>query len=240
MKKNKIITLLLALTLVGSHFETIKAAEIPPITNEQLPSEDFFDVRLDTIVVHTDYNEDDVYMERELLSDGATQVVVKDQTTGNILEKITEKEIPMVQARSNDYSTKQVTREQYLGPMTFTFIMHLKVYSSGSFRQIEEVLLSDYYITSSCSFYMNNVNTSVVSTTNQFPTVSLSYLGTATVVGEMTFSNSTGQSVGGSASFKLSEITSLGYSASVSSTTSNTTTYYFRKTQNIQGVYSVY
>lgn len=237
MKNQKFIALILSLVLISMPINTIKAAEIPFNENEQTTNENTLDLRLDDIVVHTDYEQDKIYTERIELSGSDVKVIIRDKVTNEILETITEID---ESSKSRTYATKAVVRERQDGPVLLTFMMHFRVYSEGSFRQIEETLSSDFYISSSCPMVLNNVNTSVVSMSGTYPTVRVSYVGTGVVTGQVTVTKTTGTVVEGGGSFKLSDFVDVGFSVSVESSTSEEITYYLRKQAKIQGEYSVY
>lgn len=237
MTNRKIVALILSLVLISTPLSTIKAAEIPSNEYVQTSNEDTLDLRLDTIVVHTDYEKDKIYVEREVLNDGSVKVTVKDKVTNEVLETLTEMD---ESTNARTYATKAVMRERQDGPVLLTFMMHFRVYSSGSFRQIEETLSSDFYISSSCPMILNNVNTSVVSMTGSYPTTRVSYLGTGIVTGSVTVEKSTGVVVEGGASFKIGDFVEAGFSVSIESSTTEIITYYLRKQAKIQGEYSVY
>lgn len=246
MKKVKIFSLLLTLTLITTPFSTVKANYNLLNDCKQITNDNTLDLRLDTIVVHTEYNQDKVTIEREELFNGDVKVVIKDIVSNETIETITEMNESIsstgtVRAlASSNYSTKAVKREKQIGPVVLTFMMHFKVYSSGSFRQIEETIASDFYISSSCPMSLENVNTSVVPTNGSYPATSISYLGTGVVTSVLTVETSTGTVVEGGASFKISEFIEAGFSVSVESSTSKTKTYYLRKSVQLQGTYSVY
>ncbi|WP_167957543.1 hypothetical protein [Anaerosporobacter faecicola] len=241
MKKFKLLTYLFIASLIIMPSNLVKAAESIP-TNEDISNteDDTLDLRLDKIVVHTDYNTDEVNVVRQATIDGVTTVEIVDKNTNALIETLTEYVEGSTQNQllraSGVNSNIVVKRDQYKGPFVLSFVMHLNVYQSGSFRQINSVLSKNYYITSSSSFTLENVDASVYA--SSFPTTEVKYSGSGVLTGEVYFE--AGHSTSNEGGFTIGELISAGFTVSEESSSVFGINYYVRGFVSISGTYSVY
>lgn len=235
MRSKKLCALLLAASMVVVP-QTVPVSAQAMVAGEQ--AESSYDIRLDDIVVNSDYNENQVYLKREV-SSNETTVVVYDKATGAVLEEMSERSEPVVSSavRNRSVSTysvsdhtfmKFVTRTRKDGPIETTLELQLQIYSEGSFRQINKCVGAKIFASSSSDTTLEDATAHCVSASGKYPCVKVNYSGSGVITGAAT------KSLG--SEFSVSALELAGYS--VSCETSKT--WYYRKYVQISGSYSLY
>lgn len=109
-------------------------------------------------------------------------------------------------SRNNYYSLHTIYKERKDGPAVTRLYTVVKLYSYGSFRQIESIENTYWTEESSGNWELQNPQASSISTSGKFPTIEIETSGTATIT-VTTTSSVTGE-------FSISALKSVGYTVS--------------------------
>lgn len=208
------MALVLCFAFVTSFGSTVKADE----------KEEKFTERIQGVQFDIPHNESEVYVEKE--TDGLVGTIkVYDNETDELLDtfKVEDEErINRLDYRPYNTTLRNVSRTRKDNKLESQLRIRMEVYSSGSFRQINEIVNTQWFA-SSGRHTIENSSANTVSTTGKFPTESVRALGDATI------------------QIKTTEDFSAGWEAagfSIGSTSG--TTNYFRKYIELGFTYSLY
>ncbi|WP_432775904.1 hypothetical protein AAFJ72_02205 [Brevibacillus gelatini] len=175
----------------------------------------------------------DLEMVRTETEDSATVELI-DKQTGEITatySEIIEEVVPAVSGKGNgkgiramatgNYTTVTVKKDKKDGPVNTELSAKLKVYSSGSFRQINSIESKNMKITNSNSAKLEDKEIVGISTSDKFPTQEIELSASATIVYTST------NSASATGAFSVSALKSAGFD--VSYTGSKQWEYYARK-----------
>ncbi|WP_132372026.1 hypothetical protein [Melghiribacillus thermohalophilus] len=191
-------------------------------------------VKLKDLNVTIPYDRSDIELKRSEKGD-TVEIKVLDKKSGELLTTYGESVKPDPSQQNTDatlssgtYTIHTIYEEREDGPAVSRLYTVMRVYSSGSFRQINEILDTYWQEASSGTWEHDNEHSSTISTSGSFPATEIETSGTATVVVETT------HSAGGE--FSIEFLESVGFSISSSSEG----TYFARKSINLGYRYSLY
>ncbi|WP_052130175.1 hypothetical protein [Ureibacillus sinduriensis] len=151
-----------------------------------------FKAPVGSIFVEIPYDKNKVELEKINSTDpNVDQVNVYDKETNELITEIKVEEEPLVQtngfstnATTNSYTQMTVTQSTGTSYGKAFLKARLNVYSSGSFRQINEVNTT-WWEASSGMAYLEQQNSSAISTTGKYPTTKINVSGAATLTAEI-------------------------------------------------------
>ncbi|MGM0712555.1 hypothetical protein [Brevibacillus parabrevis] len=171
----------------------------------------------------------DVEMVRSETEDTATVEII-DKRSGEVTatySETIEEVLPAVIGKginalaSGEYTTVTVKKDKKDGPVNTELSAKLKVYTSGSFRQINSIESKNMKITNSNSATLEDKDIVAISTSDKFPTQEIEVSGSATITYKST------NSASATGAFSVSALTAAGFE--VSYTGSKEWEYYARK-----------
>lgn len=181
----------------------------------------------------------EVEMVRSETENSATIELI-DKQTGEVTtsySEVIEEVIPAsgkgknVLASDGTYTIVTTKKERKDGPVNTQLSAKLKIYTNGSFKQINSIESTKMKITNSNSATLEDKDVVAISTTDKFPTHTVEISGSATITYTSTNSSSA------SGSFSASALTAAGFE--VSYTGSKEWEYYARKAIEMGLRYSV-
>ncbi|MDC3413674.1 hypothetical protein NC797_13085 [Aquibacillus sp. 3ASR75-11] len=226
----KKLSLFLVATLLVSLF-------IPGMANAQGKSES--KVKLKSLFITIPYEKSEVNIAKDE-DENSAEIKVYDKKSGELLKTYGEVITPDNQVKSNmlmasdyqatsgSYYISNIYEDKAVGPVESRLYTSLRIYSYGSFRQINEVLDTYWSEASSGNWYHENEHSNSISTSGSWPTTEIMTSGTATVTIKTTSSTS--------GEFSIDALQQVGFT--VSQTTS--TDYYARDEVSISYTYSLY
>ncbi|GAA4653756.1 hypothetical protein GCM10023142_08940 [Anaerocolumna aminovalerica] len=229
MKKKSILCLLMAFSLLLMPGTSITANASTKESTEIVLG--------DTVLETSDYDKSDISISRDLSqkNEGIVIVTIRDKETGRILEVITEKNqsknnlINSVNSPSGSGNyIYNIRRQRNDGPVTIYLDCTVYMSDSGMYTQINQVLGTNIYISSTCDSTLENAVSYWVVPNNVFPTAEVSFWGSGVTTGKLDTSVEVGYSV--------EFLKSIGYSV----TTTAGTTVYFRKPISMSGTFYTY
>lgn len=182
----------LALSLVLPTTTSAFASESTATANTEVPdleNQADFPVLVNGIEIYVPYEEDDVRIEKtkSFSNDAKEEIKIFDKETNEFLESYSVTDV-VNSNRTNSispllagtYSQKWVDKTTSHATAKVTLRALLKIYSNGSFGEINSVI-DHQWQTNSGSHKLVNKKQNTISTTNKFPTLETQTVGSATI-----------------------------------------------------------